>query len=335
VNAFFLDFLHSVFGEIEHDYMDRQIDWAAVSPDRSCAAADMAAMPLARSMGLGQLKLCRIEEDIYCAYSDLILERRFRSISVGTDMMRLRVCLSGRSWQSSHAVMASGIGPHCAIVVIPPGVELDCEWEGGVRHTALTLYVKPSLLWEFTDGDSATGCLEEIRTSQTRESKAWIVPLSYDVMKVCGELTHAPFGGSLLRTYQSAKARELICMLLSAFGAAEDGEAPFKLSARDRNTTYMARQLIIDTVGKPLSIAELARRVGVNRNKLMRNFKLTFGETIWDFHTRIRMNYASTLLLSGEQSILQVSERLGYSHQASFTTAFKRHFGRCPRSLRT
>jgi len=46
------------------------------------------------------------------------------------------------------------------------------------------------------------------------------------------------------------------------------------------------------------------------------------------------MDYALTLLEKGELSIAEIAQNAGYKRQASFTSAFKLHFGVLPSSAR-
>jgi len=60
---------------------------------------------------------------------------------------------------------------------------------------------------------------------------------------------------------------------------------------------------------------------------LKRGFKTIFGETIFDFSVRCRMQHALTLLRGQRTPVASVAAAVGYRHQTSFATAFRRHFG--------
>ena len=46
------------------------------------------------------------------------------------------------------------------------------------------------------------------------------------------------------------------------------------------------------------------------------------------------MNSAYDAVVKTDEPLKQLSRRLGYRHVTNFNTAFKRHFGRTPGSLR-
>ncbi|MEY3038592.1 MAG: hypothetical protein RL143_1159, partial [Pseudomonadota bacterium] len=77
----------------------------------------------------------------------------------------------------------------------------------------------------------------------------------------------------------------------------------------------------------PPTIHQLARALGLNEAKLMRDFKQLFGQTIFDFTQNIRMDAAKTLLETTSKSITEIAFDVGYEYSSNFTTAFKRRFG--------
>jgi len=72
--------------------------------------------------------------------------------------------------------------------------------------------------------------------------------------------------------------------------------------------------------------------VGINQTKLKAGFEQALGMTIYHHIVKLRMEHASTLLLSNEHSISSVAYLVGYDYPANFTIAFKKHFGVLPRA---
>ena len=72
----------------------------------------------------------------------------------------------------------------------------------------------------------------------------------------------------------------------------------------------------------------------MNETTLKHGFKSLFGETIFDFSVRCRMQRALTLLREQRMPVAEVGAAVGYRHQTSFATAFRRHFGMRPKDVR-
>jgi AraC-like DNA-binding protein len=72
----------------------------------------------------------------------------------------------------------------------------------------------------------------------------------------------------------------------------------------------------------------------MSASKLKRTFKARFGVTVFDYGLDCRMREALELLRCNHLSVGQVAHRVGYSHQTSFTAAFRHHFGFLPKDAR-
>lgn len=122
--------------------------------------------------------------------------------------------------------------------------------------------------------------------------------------------------------------------LLEAVSDAPMPTPPTQLSSREIEQLQRVRARLAVAYEAPPRIADLAAEVGSNPSKLMRGFKLLFGETVADCALRQRMETAHRLLTEERLSVSEVAYRVGYQHHSSFTYAFTRHFGTPPRALR-
>ena len=101
-------------------------------------------------------------------------------------------------------------------------------------------------------------------------------------------------------------------------------------SERELRALSAARQLLMEQFAPALTLRKIARTIGIGEKALTHGFKTVYGETLFDFSLRCRMQHALTLLRDRHWSVDKVSEAAGYSHPTSFATAFRRHFGMRP-----
>nr|WP_214448817.1 helix-turn-helix domain-containing protein [Flavihumibacter rivuli] len=107
----------------------------------------------------------------------------------------------------------------------------------------------------------------------------------------------------------------------------------FLANEADREKVAMAREILLQHIGEPLTIKELSRKVAMNECYLKKGFKEMFGTTIFDFYQSQRMEHARYLLYEKGLSVTEVSMMLGYSSISHFSTAFKKHTGLKPCEL--
>ena len=78
-------------------------------------------------------------------------------------------------------------------------------------------------------------------------------------------------------------------------------------------------------------IDKLAEDLLMSRRQLYRKLSALTNQTAHDFITRIRLEKAASLLLSGNYTISEVAYQVGYSEPANFTRSFTKEYGMSPK----
>ncbi len=79
------------------------------------------------------------------------------------------------------------------------------------------------------------------------------------------------------------------------------------------------------------SIEKLARMAFMSPTKLKKIFKKAFGSGMYEYYQRNRMHKAKELLNSGEYSVSEVGNIIGYQNLSNFSHAFKKEFDYLPK----
>lgn len=138
------------------------------------------------------------------------------------------------------------------------------------------------------------------------------------------------FTGAVGRAYTEARAQQLLCEVLAGMS---DVYRRRPLPARTRQLVQRARAIIANNPEQPHTLQSLSRSLGLNRTLLAEGFHAEFGETVFAFLQRERLRRAWTLLEDGSERVASVAARVGYRDAASFTRAFKAHYGVTPRHV--
>lgn len=137
-------------------------------------------------------------------------------------------------------------------------------------------------------------------------------------------------------TLQLARSIELLCQIYAALadGTLVPTEGENGLTERDVARIASARRLVDQRWAEKLTITELSRAAGVNRDKLARGFRDLYGATVTEILTERRLSEARRLLLASDLPVATVAFRCSYLSNAAFTRAFTRRFGLPPSELR-
>lgn len=95
-----------------------------------------------------------------------------------------------------------------------------------------------------------------------------------------------------------------------------------------------ALSLLHEEPARPWTVASLAAAVGVSRAALARRFADTVGEPPMTYLTGWRLALAADRLHDTDDTVAAVSRAVGYTSPFTFSTAFKRQYGRSPLAWR-
>ncbi|MGD9159319.1 MAG: AraC family transcriptional regulator [Desulfobacteraceae bacterium] len=150
---------------------------------------------------------------------------------------------------------------------------------------------------------------------------------------VLKQVLECPYEGETRRLFYEAKSLELVALKLAEMGQ----KNPIKLSElsrKDLDRTREAYNILLTNLDHPPSLIDLGRLVGTNRNKLNRGFREIYGDTVFNVLRNARMARAWSLLEKTDLSLSEIAFSVGYNNQANFTTAFRKQFGKTPKTVR-
>ncbi len=96
-----------------------------------------------------------------------------------------------------------------------------------------------------------------------------------------------------------------------------------------------ARQLVEARFLDDLKVEDVATAVALSEFHFARLFKATFGESLYQFIKRLRLDEARHRLLANDVPVTELGLQVGYSSLSSFIHAFQRRFGLSPAQYRT
>ncbi len=156
------------------------------------------------------------------------------------------------------------------------------------------------------------------------------IKLSAKTLCAIQDIQHCTYEGLTRKVYLESK----ICEIMAYCFEEKPNNSPIKLSTRDIDCINYAAQIIKNNISTPITIEELARRVGINQTKLKIGFKNLFGTTVFGYLQELRMSIAKQFLFDSDLSIEQIGQKCGYVNISNFSNAFKNHFGISPSTLR-
>ncbi|WP_416439291.1 helix-turn-helix domain-containing protein [Phnomibacter sp. MR] len=192
-------------------------------------------------------------------------------------------------------------------------------------------------LHQFASTKAAVSEAERYLSFEHDQTISHIIPLCNKNRMILASLFNHKYSGALENIYLNSQIQFLLVYSMDClFGEGDRDkvyQCKFLEDERGRNAISQAREILLQHIGDPITIKELARKVATNECYLKKGFKEMFGTTIFDFYQSQRMEHAKYLLYDKGLSVTDVSALLGYSSISHFSTAFKKHTGIKPCDL--
>src|SRR5918993_1019995 len=95
-----------------------------------------------------------------------------------------------------------------------------------------------------------------------------------------------------------------------------------------------AKDLADARYSEPLEVEDLAKAAGLSKAHFSREFRRTFGESPHVYLLTRRLERAAALLQNTDYSVAEICLEVGLQGVGSFTTSFKRMYGKTPTAYR-
>jgi len=135
------------------------------------------------------------------------------------------------------------------------------------------------------------------------------------------------FETSLKSSTRSLFLKSQVLELLSHYFGQIEHHPSSKINPEEIKKIHQAKEIIIQNMNHPPSLNELSRLVGINNNKLKRNFKQIFGVPVFKYLQTQRLQKAYQLLSSNEMTVQEAAWFIGYESVSSFSNAFYKQYG--------
>jgi AraC-like DNA-binding protein len=154
--------------------------------------------------------------------------------------------------------------------------------------------------------------------------------VSPSLQKIADEIITTTLDKGFELFYFRIKAEEMICRLLLEFKKRNDTHL-YALNSLDVHTIYKLKNQMLNNLGTPPVIKELAINASMSVSKLKRLFKQIFGTSIFNYYQQFRMQEAARLLKEEKTTVSEVGYQLGFTNLSHFSKVFKQHIGMKPK----
>jgi AraC-like DNA-binding protein len=105
-----------------------------------------------------------------------------------------------------------------------------------------------------------------------------------------------------------------------------------------RNVYYeqmmCAERMIMQNLKEAVQIETIARELNMSISSLLRQFKLLYGKSIYEYYIEKKMEVGKQMILEKNMTVKEIAEMLGYNQPSSFIETFSKQYGYSPGFLK-
>ena len=296
-----------------------------------------ARVSLAPEEGEGYWEFTRVRDEIFVVIENFAYKNPRLELVPGDGLIQFNFRLSGDLTLAVSRTAPLRLNrPALLVWKQPHGFDVS-EWTAPSAHErAVAISVRPQFLIDHFVPSvvEVPAQLQAFVTGNLGKINYCHLPLSAQMFELATKLVNNPFTGTLALVYTETVALELLCFAVAGFSSLSSAPNE-QYTQRELRCLHAARDHLMRQLAPAPTIRQVARTAGMNETTLKRGFKAIFGETVFEFSVRCRMQQALKLLRDQRMPVKRVAQATGYRHQTSFATAFLRHFGSRPKDVRS
>ncbi|MCP4117756.1 MAG: helix-turn-helix transcriptional regulator [Desulfobacteraceae bacterium] len=224
------------------------------------------------------------------------------------------------------------IAPLSASLWMTPGLEGHHDCFPGADIRFVCVRIQRSLLAELA-GEYLGRVPEDFRlVLENKQDRLYyrFSRMTIPMQSAARQIFQCPYPGAMGKIFLEGKALELISHLMAYhFGGTVEKKDP--LRKREEKQIELARDILLEHMETPLSLAELARHAGISETKLTRGFRKVYGASVFGYLRNHRLDKARMLLETGDMNVTEVAYAVGFSSPSHFTRTFAGQYGSNPR----
>ena len=159
-------------------------------------------------------------------------------------------------------------------------------------------------------------------------------PINSPMYAVVSQILECPYTGVVREFFMEAKTMELISQQLFLMNQTGGSRLESMIERKEAKAVRKAREILLADLNHPPKLGDLAKQVGLNRNKLNRGFRDLYGLTAFEMLRAEKLERAKAFLNSSRMSLAEIAQASGYCAQSHFTSAFTAQFGVPPGQYR-
>lgn len=216
-----------------------------------------------------------------------------------------------------------------------PALKTDTTISANEPLKLITIRIHPEILSRYVHGLSEIlpMIVNDIARLSSENCIISTLAMTPEMKMAVMQIQSCPFNNAFKKVFLESKTIELITLyfaLLNDLKSKKSFSAP-SFTSKEIKSIHDAKSILLENFENPPLLTQLAKQVGMNKDKLNQGFHKIFGTTVFNVYRHQKMEEAKNMLESKEMNVTEVAYNVGYSQPGTFSRAFKQYYGISPK----
>lgn len=250
--------------------------------------------------------------------------------AVRNDVIQFHFCVKGRlKFNFNAGGYSRDLNEGTAMLLYNPTKALPVNLAVTPQSWAVSLLISLEKFHRFFSKDASY--IEFINEGNRSKKYYRESQFSPSIAVLLNQILHFNLHPSLKELYLKGKIYELISLYFNKSDELDVEQCPFLKDEANVRKIKDAKEMMINNMMDPPTLKELSEKIGLSLKKLKKGFKEVYGDTVYGFLFKYKMEYARKLLESGQYNVNEAGLHVGYSTASHFISAFKKKYGTTPK----
>ena len=295
-------------------------------------------LPLPPWLGTGSIRRVRLAPDFsllihqYVLREELILKRTAADNTADRVNVLFQLHAGAEEQHSPNDALPTDRRAEFTVRITSPDINSELRFPPGVAIFFTVLSMTRPALRQLLRLNTMNGVVEQILVGS--QGFLFYETMPADAQRTLRALTALDTQRALGELRIWIQVQELICWLFDRLLMREIGRHR-PIHRADAEQLERVRAAVVANLSVPPQLPQLASLANMSISKLTDLYKQVFGDSIYDYFQKARMDEAGHLLKQGGYSVSETGYRLGFSNLSHFSRLFQKHHGVTPRRFAT
>ena len=282
---------------------------------------------LENSSGVGDITMYQVFPGIELVYNDMHMEYCNKNQEPASDVMEINYCKEGRCeclfGEHQYCYMSAGDLSFCSLQDNAHQSQFPTSHYHGITVTIQFSRITEEMknVLELLSVD-----IERIK-ELSRMRNFTIIRANPTAEHIFSELYAIP--EKIRHGYIRVKILELL-LVLTELDPGEDKSAHVHFFQAQIQAVKELHSFLVAHYSEHYTIEELSERFEISPTVMKKCFKGVYGDSVYSYMKRYRLQIAERLLREGELTIGEIAAQIGYLNPNKFTSAFCTEYGMPP-----